>query len=378
MTTLQDRLSPHLPLLRRYARALAGRQDVGDYAAARLIADVHEQRLALPDGVSPRLALYQYVAKTLAALGLIETTDSNVTSIGLPQVTSLARHALLLLAVEKLTPDQSTQILAVGPDALYDLCQRGLQELTTQDPTSVLVIERDRLACLDWEMWLAELGHTIVGPAHTRDGARALAEHTPPGLLVTGTLLEGSFAHDLINDIAQASAAPWVIVSSYPEFSLTAERQGAEAAYILHKRDDDMAFKTMIGQALFVKGAGLANYQLPQDASALLKQSQEHFWVIVSTIATRQFAYMNGARDDCDYFPPSFHAFLDRKGFSPDVKVVSIPSGLVSYRSHAKVTLRKNPWTTLQRFGEIINDIYRELRDPKPGIALPMDRRMRD
>jgi hypothetical protein len=43
-----------------------------------------------------------------------------------------------------------------------------------------------------------------------------------------------------------------------------------------------------------------------------------------------------------------------------------------SYRSHAMVTLRKEPWIPSSRLSEIVSVIYRELRDPKPGISLPI------
>ena len=58
MTTSQT-LAPHLPYLRRYARALTGSQSSGDaYVRAALTALLAGEQ-TLPDGMPPRVALYK-------------------------------------------------------------------------------------------------------------------------------------------------------------------------------------------------------------------------------------------------------------------------------------------------------------------------------
>ncbi len=58
--SLGQQLHPHLPFLRRYARALTGSQTHGDaYVRATLEAIVAAPEGVFPSGVDPRLGLYK-------------------------------------------------------------------------------------------------------------------------------------------------------------------------------------------------------------------------------------------------------------------------------------------------------------------------------
>src|SRR5665213_345696 len=58
MTTIET-LAPHLPYLRRYARALMGAQKAGDTQVRRTLAALSSGQRKLPEGVSPKRGRYR-------------------------------------------------------------------------------------------------------------------------------------------------------------------------------------------------------------------------------------------------------------------------------------------------------------------------------
>src|SRR6202012_3786340 len=103
MTTSQA-LAPHLPYLRRYARALTGSQNSGDaYVRAALTALLAGEQ-TLPEGTAPRVALYK-LFHTIWSSTAGHVEDGMPTEAGSPEnrlmsLQAAPRAALLLTAVE--------------------------------------------------------------------------------------------------------------------------------------------------------------------------------------------------------------------------------------------------------------------------------------
>jgi hypothetical protein len=242
-------------------------------------------------------------------------------------------------------------------------------------PTSALIIEGGGVfITMDWEAELEDLGHSVVKSVDTIDSAQALASELRPGLILAGTLFNGAFAHAALDEIARSCDASLVIRSRLPEASLTGER--VEAAYVMHKRDSIGVLDAVIKVALATKRAGLSDCRLP-DADVIAHQLRGQEGVIISTEAARQFASGVGLRSNPfgldrsvhsrvsdDTLGPALHQFLEHFGYDRDVVLVSYPTGLVAWRSHATIILRKSGWTTPARFYEIMATMQRELRDP--------------
>ncbi|MGL6043475.1 MAG: hypothetical protein ACRC1J_06080, partial [Sandaracinobacteroides sp.] len=64
--SVASQIAPHLPYLRRYARALTGSQATGDALVATTLETMIASRRGLPAGVAPRLALYRIFQETCA------------------------------------------------------------------------------------------------------------------------------------------------------------------------------------------------------------------------------------------------------------------------------------------------------------------------
>jgi len=116
--SMSQTLAPHLPYLRRYARALCGSQSSGDtYVRAALSALLAGDQ-SLVEGVAPRVGLYRvFHAIWQSASGRIEEAaprpaDVKPTPEGrLDALDSGKRAALLLTAVEAFSLEEAAFIL---------------------------------------------------------------------------------------------------------------------------------------------------------------------------------------------------------------------------------------------------------------------------
>lgn len=118
---LAERIAPHLPLLRRYARALSGRQSSGDaYVAATLEAVISDSSL-LNASADARVALYALFQRLWRSVELAPsdqsadaaTMEERVGRARLGKPSPLSRQALLLTVVEGFSCKDAVVVLGV-------------------------------------------------------------------------------------------------------------------------------------------------------------------------------------------------------------------------------------------------------------------------
>src|SRR5258705_7614245 len=113
MSLGQD-LAPHLPFLRRYARALTGSQAHGDAFVRATLEAIIASPNDFPRDVDPRLGLYRTFHAIWSSAN-VETPPSEsgddgtdreaIAQARLARVTPLSRQALLLTAMEGFTSE---------------------------------------------------------------------------------------------------------------------------------------------------------------------------------------------------------------------------------------------------------------------------------
>src|SRR5258707_2799594 len=108
-------VAEHLPLLRRYARALTGNQASGDaYVAAMLEALLQDSAL-LDERHGPRAGLFKLFTQIWNSVSLNENPD--VATLALPperqlsNITPLPRQGLLLLSLEGFCEEEAALVL---------------------------------------------------------------------------------------------------------------------------------------------------------------------------------------------------------------------------------------------------------------------------
>ena len=140
-------LAPHLPFLRRYARALTGSQSGGDaFVTATLEAIVAAPR-EFPSDVDPRVGLYRTFHAIWSSANIEEDPgatmegEAGVAQKRLARITPLSRQALLLTAMEGFTPEDAGYVIGAASDDVERLVAEALAEIERQTRAEVLIIE---------------------------------------------------------------------------------------------------------------------------------------------------------------------------------------------------------------------------------------------
>ncbi|NLH81737.1 MAG: response regulator [Phyllobacteriaceae bacterium] len=247
-------ISPQLPLLRRYARALSGSQASGDNHVVAML----EALVADPSGfdrsLEPRVAVYKLFSSVWNANPMNRLVDEPETGSApdcrIEAITPLPRQAFLLTAVEGFSPWDAAVILGVDADAFADLLTEASRQIGEQVSSRVLVIEDEPIIAMDLEALVESLGHTVVGNARTRDEAVEMARRTRPGLVLADIrLADGSSGLDAVNDILVDFEVPVIFITAYPEMLLTGTRP--EPTFLIAKPFREDTVKAVVSQALF-------------------------------------------------------------------------------------------------------------------------------
>ncbi len=258
--SLAQQVAPHIPLLRRFSRALTGSQQSGDaYVMAlleALIADPNAMRTDIP----LRVALYHLLCKLWGSLRI--NLQSSAPTEGwerravqrLEQITPRARQAFLLVAVEGFSLDEAATILEINVDELNQLLDQVSREIAEQMATDVLIIEDEPIIAMDIETIVRDLGHNVTGVAVTRDEAVAQAMAKRPGLVLADIqLADDSSGIDAVKDILAQFSVPVIFITAFPERLLTGERP--EPTFLITKPFQRSTVKAAIAQALFFDAA---------------------------------------------------------------------------------------------------------------------------
>ena len=254
---LSDTIAPHLPYLRRYARALNGTQSSGDaYVVAVL-----EALVASPDSfdrdLTPRVALYKIFSQIWNSFAVNAANAHEEQATGMRAVEALTprpRQAFLLTTVEGFGMDETAKILGLQAEGVAALVEEAGQEIAEQVATDVLIIEDEPIIAMDLEMLVQSLGHTVIGNAHTHREAVDIAMNSRPGLILADIqLADGSSGLEAVNEILPGLSVPVVFITAYPERLLTGERP--EPAFLITKPFRQDMVKAVVSQALFFRDA---------------------------------------------------------------------------------------------------------------------------
>ncbi len=200
--SLLARLAPHLPYVRRYARALTGDQSTGDnYVRVALEALAAGERQLSPD-MTPRVALYHVFHAIWSSTGA--QLETNPAALGhddasnrLMRIAPRSRQAFLLTALEGFTPSEAAQILGSDVHSVERLIAEAQAEIDAELATDVLIIEDEAIISADIESLVKELGHRVTATATTHDEAvDAVARHRP-GLVLADIHDRGAPRADL-------------------------------------------------------------------------------------------------------------------------------------------------------------------------------------
>jgi DNA-directed RNA polymerase specialized sigma24 family protein len=254
--SLSAKIAPHLPFLRRFARAASGSQSSGDALVAAVLEAIIADVSIFPEASNERIALYRLFAKLFMSISIrvpYETPASAWEQRASANLSSLAprpRQAFLLVAVEGFTDEEAAEILDASEDEFTALIGQASAEISRQVATDVLIIEDEPLIAMDIEEMVESLGHRVVGTARTHAEAMALFNKARPKMVLADIqLADGSSGIDAVNEILSSTPVPVIFITAFPERLLTGERP--EPAFLVTKPFNPEMVKALISQALF-------------------------------------------------------------------------------------------------------------------------------
>lgn len=256
-----EEIAQHIPLLRRYARALTGNQDSGDAFVAATLEAIVAAPDEFPTDVAPRVALYAIFHAVWSSV-TVDAPEPEpalgdreaVVKKRLATLTPKSRQALLLTAMEGFSDHQAARIMQLDSEDIPRLVQAAVTEIDRQTTSSVLIIEDEPIIAMDLESIVEGLGHSVAAVADTRDSAVKAAKDRRPGLVLADIqLADGSSGIDAVRDIIDAFEVPVIFITAYPERLLTGERP--EPTFLITKPFQAETVRAAISQALFFESS---------------------------------------------------------------------------------------------------------------------------
>jgi CheY-like chemotaxis protein len=248
-------IAPHLPYLRRFARALAGTQQAGDAYVAGTLEMLGEDPSQFDTRLDPRVALYRTFVGLWNSVGInlkpaVPASGETALDRQLEHITPLPRQAFLLCSVEGFTPDEAAIILNTSTANMQALIDDAGREITAQVATDVLIIEDEPMIAMDLESIVEGLGHRVAGVARTHKEALSAVAKEKPGLVLADIqLADGSSGLEAVNEMLGSFQVPVIFITAYPDRLLTGERP--EPAFLITKPYQPDTVKAIVSQALF-------------------------------------------------------------------------------------------------------------------------------
>jgi CheY-like chemotaxis protein len=253
-------IAPHLPFLRRFARALTGTQQSGDKYVVALFESFIADPKAIQSAANPKIALYSGLCKIWSSFGINGIPDRKVDGMEANVQDKLSvlgggsRLVFLLRALDEFSFEDIGRILGKSPqevDELYDVANREIANMMSSD---VLIIEDEPLIAMDLVDIVKSLGHDPIAVARTHKEALQIAGSgkRPQLILSDIQLADGSSGIDAVNDLLKVFQVPVIFITAFPERLLTGEKP--EPAFLITKPFSPEMVKAVISQALFFQG----------------------------------------------------------------------------------------------------------------------------
>ncbi|MEL6266576.1 MAG: response regulator [Pseudomonadota bacterium] len=240
---LAVRIAPHLPLLRRYARALCGSQAAGDACVAATLETLIADGTAIDRALPARVGLY-------AVFQRVWSGAQGAPQGGWGRPTPASRQLLLLTTVEDFSLEQAAMVLGMEVAEARRLGEIARRELDRQRRAQVMIIEDEPIIALDLESIVDGMGHGVVGIAETHARAVMLARSTRPDVILADIqLADGSSGVEAVREILSSMTVPVIFITAFPERLLTGDR--TEPTFLITKPFRPETVEAAIAQALF-------------------------------------------------------------------------------------------------------------------------------
>ena len=262
--SLATDIAPHIPYLRRFARAMTGQQSSGDSYVSAMLEALIADRSLFPASLGAKVGAYRTLIAMWSSVGVnvapegsgfggADAGDGAGGDTAGDRILAIAprpRQAFLLTAVEGFDAVEAAAAMDVSADEFDDLLERANRDIADQVATDIMIIEDEPLIALDIEQMVESAGHSVTGIARTHAEAIELFAEQKPGMILADIqLADGSSGIDAVNEILQSATVPVIFITAFPERLLTGERP--EPAFLVTKPFQPDMVKALISQAIF-------------------------------------------------------------------------------------------------------------------------------
>ena len=261
--SLAREIAPHLPLLRRYARALTGAQASGDAFVAASLEAIVANPDAFPSDLEPRAGLYKVFHRIWEGANVeVEAEEDHASARKaqerLRQLAPLTRQVLLLTTLENFTPQETGEILGRDAEDVNALLDEAIEELDKQTQARVLIIEDEAVIAMDLSDLITGAGHDVCAMETTASGAVAAAKRERPDLVLADIqLADNSSGIDAVKEILASFSVPVIFITAFPARLLTGGRP--EPTFLITKPYSPDMVRAAVSQALFFGSTGTLN-----------------------------------------------------------------------------------------------------------------------
>lgn len=246
-SSMRAAFAPHLPHLRRYARALTGSQRSGDAYVRQTL----EAMLTAPDDVDFGSQAARFGAK-VALFRLFTVVAMTAPVAGPDTLAAGSMQALLLIEVEGFSLEEVSLILGEAEVDITEAVEKAKTAIAETLRSRVLIIEDEPLIAMHLEQIVEDMGHDVAGMAMTHKAAIAKAHEVTPELVLADIqLADGSSGLEATREILEHFDVPVVFVTAYPERLLTGERP--EPTFLVTKPFKVETIIATIGHALLAR-----------------------------------------------------------------------------------------------------------------------------
>lgn len=230
---------PHLPILRRYARAMTGSQVSGDACVRAALEAILAAPTQISNAYPPKVELFR----------LFHAVWTSVAPALDPKQRP-ERGALLLTAVEGFSHNEAGIVLGKPVVDIVQDIEAARAAIQSESIGQVLIIEDESIIAMHLQTLVEDLGHRVIGVATTRREAVSLVEQTEPDLILADIrLADGSSGIDAVADILTLCDVPAIFITAFPERLLSGE--GLEPTYLITKPFLPETVTATISQAMF-------------------------------------------------------------------------------------------------------------------------------
>lgn len=252
---IADAVAEQLPYLRRYARALTGRQETGDTYATATLEALLGDRTIFAGASSLRVALFRtFHAIWSSTGGPVELPDNKLEQRAqrhLAHLTPNTREALLLHTIEEFRFDEIAEIMQISREEAEELVRIALEEMGRNIAGRALIIEDEAIISMDLQSIVTGMGHVVTGVARTESEAVRLGLDTPPHLILADIqLADNSSGIDAVNRLlTDIGDVPTIYITAFPERLLTGTKR--EPAFLISKPYSEEQVRSAVSQAMF-------------------------------------------------------------------------------------------------------------------------------